>query len=263
MSASFVSSVYLDIAPMQFKLKNDELWLLQNPEYHAIAQQISKDLKNESNSKIRRHTINIKTGPSASSTPKIISVERKKCSETCEKTCIRRSISIKEAINYPNQVRMDTGCDEADVPETALKTDVKSKINFFNQIASADSTPRFPKAIPRRRLSIRNDFNKTTPQSPKKECHSHVFGKDVRVFQISSEDFATVNQAVQQKNKDWVFPKYGTVKQNKQKFDHSLGSSFSEEKKIKRYSNGVQLPITAVPVKLRIAELEKKCANLY
>lgn len=252
MSASFVSSVYLDIAPMQFKLNQDELWLLQNPEYHAIAHQISKDLKNESNSKLRRHTINIRAEPS--STPKIISVERKKCSDTCEKTCIRRSIT--EAVNHPDQINIDTKQDNLCSPDSSFTADVKSKINFFNQIASENS--RFPKAVPRRRLSIKNDAAKPLFQNIKSECQNHVFGKDIRAFKISSEDLAAINE-VQHQNKDWVFPKYGTVKQNKQKFDHCLGSSFSEEKKIKRFSNAVQLPITAVPVKLRIAEIERKC----
>lgn len=255
MSASYVSSVYLDIAPMQFKLNKDELWLLQNPEYHAIAQQYSKELKNESNSKIRRHTINIRSEPS--STPKIISVERKKCSETCEKTCIRRSIT--DSVTFPEPMQIEHKSEEkmGESPETS----VKSKIHFFNKIASESS--HFPKAVPRRRLSIRNDMNMTysptVTSTPKPVCENHVFRRDVRVFKVSSEDLAAANNAILKKNRD--FPKFGTVKQNKQKFDHCLGSSFSEEKKIKRLSNPIELPITAVPVRLRIAEIEKKRFN--
>lgn len=282
MNASYVSSVYFDIAPVQFKLNQDERWLLQNPEY--MAQQISKDLKNESNSKLRRHTINIKTDPS--STPKIISVERKMCSDTCEKTCIRNRRSITEAVILPSQVSMEMECEDSNSKDPNLKPDVKSKINFFNQIASENG--RFPKAIPRRRISIRNEVSKqlfqnpksecqshvfgmmssiknevSKPlfQSPKPECQSHVFGKDVRVFKISSDDLAAVKNVVQQRNRDCGVPHYRTVQQNKQKFDHCLGSSFSEEKKIKRHSTAVELPITAVPVRLRIAEIEKKCVN--
>lgn len=254
MNTSFVSSVYFNIAPAQVKLNKDELWLLQNPEYHAIAQQISKDLKNESNSKLRRHTINIQSEPS-SSTPKIISVERKRCSETCEKTCIRKSIT--EAFNYPAPIDIEHKPEIFNSVGSSFNTDVKSKINFFNQISSGNG--RLPKAIPRRRSSVRNDAPKPFFQNKRSECQSHVYGKEYRVFKISSEDLAKVSNAVLQRNGDC--PQFGTVKQNKQKFDHCLGSRFSEEKKIKRLSNTVELPITAVPVRLRIAEIERKCIN--
>lgn len=255
MNASFVSSVYFDIAPVQFKLNKDELWLLQNPEYYAIAEQISKDLKNESNSKLRRHSINIRSEPS--SMPKIISVERKKCSDTCEKTCIRKSIT--EAVNYPAQ--MDIECKQEPISNAVgsnFNPDVKSKINFFNQIASGNI--RLPRAIPRRRSSVRKDAPKPFFQSTRSECQSHVYLKECRVFKISSEDLAKASNVVQT-SRECALPNFGTVKQNKQKFDHSLGSSFSEEKKIKRLSHTVELPFTAVPVRLRIAEIERKCIN--
>lgn len=194
---------------------------------------ISKDLKNDSNFMLRRHTIHINA--ESLSAPKIVSIERKKCPQVCE---LR---SIPENDNHPAQTDNVCESDNSDFLDSNFKSDVKSKINFFNKMAYEND--RTSPSIPRRRLSGRNDSNSSFPR-PKSEC------RDYRVSKFSLESVHTVD------SRQIYIPKVVSVKHSKQKFDQS---SLSKDRKVKPLSNPIQLPFSAVPVKLRIAAIEKKC----
>lgn len=245
MTTMFVSPAYFD-----FKLEKHFSSFIGKPA-------LFKDLKNDSNHEFKRHTIHVNT--ESISTPKIIAIERKKCSERCEVTCARRLIPetvnsskstcarrlipenvnsnkltcAPETVNHSTEKDIEHEQENVDFLDSNFKPDVKSKINFFNQIASKNS--RYSRASPKRRLSGRK-ASKSSFQRPKSEC------KDYRISKFSLE---------RRDSKKGLTESDGIVKESKQKFQQNKGTK----------NKPIQLPFTAVPVKFRIAAFERKCLN--
>lgn len=184
-----MSAVFITTAYMQLKL---------DKEYHLLLRK-QVDQKIELN--LKRHRIHVNTEP------KIVSIEKK---DRPEKSCVEKSIIERAAIE----------CEK-----TQVDTNVKNKINFFNQMASG------PNTVPKRR-------------------QINVVSKSFNGVRFICSNCSMV----QRHSTESSHLQIGIVKQNQQRFSQNIDKDMDN----KPISDPIALPFTAVPVKLRIASIEGK-----